>query len=88
MERQSRPLPSPEKLIETAAIDYPTASEIMVSFPDKWALIRSLERGDTPLYVAGFPRSYEQPQADHFFALSPEMNRSMTAYRLYKLFEP
>lgn len=88
MERLSRPLPLKEKLTVAVAIDYPTAAEILVSFPDEWEIVGALKRGNLPLYVAGFPPSQERPRADHFFGLSAEINRSLSTYRLYKLFEP
>lgn len=78
---------APEKLSVTATRDYPGA-EILVSFPDKWQLVECLQQADRLHYVAGFPSSYEKPHRDHFLGLSPEINRSLTTYRLYKLFEP
>lgn len=79
--------PPPLKLTEAVAADYPGA-EIRVSFPKQWALIGRLPRDDVALYVAGFPLSQEQPRADQFFGLPPEINHAFSAYRLYKLFEP
>ena len=89
MERKTSPLSLPEKLTTSAAIDYLAASEIVVSFPDDWELVVTIRGSDTPLYyVAGMPRSVERSHSDHFYGLSPEINRSLTTYRLYKLFEP
>jgi hypothetical protein len=82
------PLPLREKLTVAAALDYPTATEILVSFPDKWELVGLFKRVDRPLYVAGFPPSQERVQSDQFFGLPAEINRSLTTYRFYKLFEP
>jgi hypothetical protein len=76
-----------EKLIVAAARHYP-GSEILVSFPELWEQVSSFKRGNIPLYVAGFPPSQERSWGDHFFGLSPEINRSLTTYRQYKLFEP
>jgi hypothetical protein len=76
-----------EKLIVAAARDYPN-TEILVSFPDDWQHVHSFKRGQTPLYIAGFPPSQEQTRGDQFFGLPAEVNRSLTSYRLYKLFEP
>ena len=45
MEREPR-LSGP-KLAEAAFMDYPAASEIIVSFPDQWELIQHMSRGDT-----------------------------------------
>lgn len=81
------PLPSSEKLAVTAAKDYPGA-EILVSFPDQWQFVQRLRLTDLPHYVAGFPPTSEKPHRDHFMGLSPDINRSLTIYRLYKLFEP
>ena len=80
--------PISEKLIVAAAADHPTASEILVSFPDQYQLVHSFQRGDILLYVAAFPISHERPRRDNFFGLSPEINQSLTDYRMYKLFEP
>jgi hypothetical protein len=33
------PLPFKEKLTMAVAVDYPAASEILVSFPDQWELV-------------------------------------------------
>ena len=88
MERAKPPLPLREKLTVAAAIDFPAASEILVSFPDKWELVGVLKREDQPLYVAGLPPSQEKGRADQFYGLPAEINRSLTSYRLYKLFEP
>ena len=87
MERKRQPSPLPDTLTIAAARDYP-AAEIGVSFPDTWALVHRFEQANPPLYVAGFPPSQEKPRRDHFFGLSPEINRSLTTYRLYKLFAP
>ena len=87
MEREQSPSPVPAKLTEAVARDYP-AAEILVSFPNDWELVHSFKRGNQPLYVAGFPASQEQMRGDHFFGLPAEINRSLTTYRLYKLFEP
>lgn len=88
MERPRPPLPLTEKLITAAAIDYPAASEIVVSFPQEWELVYAIRTGWKPLYVAGLSRSVEPSRCDNFHGLSPEINRSLTSYRLYKLFEP
>lgn len=88
MERQRPPLPLSEKLITAANADYPAASEIVVSFPQEWELVQALNISGNPLYVAGMPRSVERSSSDHFYGLSPEINRSLTTYRLYKLFRP
>ncbi|MEZ4719877.1 MAG: hypothetical protein R2851_27895 [Caldilineaceae bacterium] len=77
------------KLVDAVAVDFPDASEILVPFADQWALVESLRRADdTPLYVAAWPRQTARPDPDHFYGLSHEVNRSLTAYRHYKLFQP
>jgi len=86
MEREPLP-PRESRLTETVARDYP-GSEILVSFPDSWQLVHRFRRDNTPLYVAGFPPSDEQTRGDHFFGLPKEINRSLSTYRHYKLFEP
>jgi len=76
------------RLAEAAAGDYPEASEILVSFPDRWQLIHQMRREDTPLYVAAMPASQERTFQDKFHGLSPEINLGMTTYRQYRLFQP
>jgi len=85
---EKEPLPLREKLRVAAAIDYPAASEILVSFPDRWELVHQMWREDTPLYIAAMPPSHEQPQRDHFFGLPSEINFSLSTYRHYKFFYP
>lgn len=82
-------LPLKEKLTTAVSIDYPAASEILVSFPDKWELVHQIRRvDDSPLYIAGMPPSEEAPRHDRFYGLAPEINLSLTTYRHYKFFEP
>jgi hypothetical protein len=82
-----RPLPSPEKLTIAVAKDFPGA-EVLVSFPDSWQLVHRFQSAQEPHYVAGFPPSYEKSHSNQFLGLSAEINRSLTTYRLYRLFEP
>jgi hypothetical protein len=85
--------PEREKLTTTVANRYPHASEILVSFPEEWEVVSVLEReregGDaSPLYIAAMPPTVERPGRDHFYGLSPEINQSLTTYRLYRFFQP
>lgn len=86
-ERKLAPTPSPTKLTEMVARDYP-GLEIRVSFPEQWQLVDRFMRDDTPLYVAGMPPSQEQARGNKFYGLPAEINQSLTTYKLYKLFEP
>jgi hypothetical protein len=93
MEKEPQPVSLREKLIVAAAIDYPTASEIVVSFADQWELVGCFRQQsrfyeNTRLYVAALPPSQECTHPNHFIGLPPEINRSLTTYRLYKLFQP
>ncbi len=74
------------KLTAAALFDYPSASEIAVSFPEEWELVEQIRRGDTSLYVAAMPTSSERPSRNRFHGLGPEINLELTAYRLYKFF--
>lgn len=76
------------KLTAAATIDYPSASEILVTFPDEWELVEQIIRGEEALYIATMPDSQERPRRDQFHGLPPEINLDMTAYRLYKFFRP
>jgi hypothetical protein len=87
IERKRQPFLSPETLTDAVAREYPGA-EIAVSFADQCRLVHRFKRANTPLYVAGFPPSQEHARGDHFFGLPREMNRSLTTYQLYRLFEP
>ncbi len=86
MERE--PLPLRPKLRVAVSIDYPAASGILVSFPDKWELICQMKREGTPLYIAAWPPSEEKADPEHFHGLSPEINLELTTYRLYRFFQP
>jgi len=85
---EKEPRPQRLKLTIAASIDYPAASEVLVSFPDQWELIHQLRREDTPLYIAAMPSSQERARRDHFHGLTPEINLELTTYRLYKFFQP
>src|SRR5262245_3768186 len=87
MERRLSPTPFPLKLVEAVAREY-SASEILVSFPDQWELVQQLNQGDNLLYVAKLPPSQERVRNEHFLSLSPEINRPIIEYRMYKLFHP
>lgn len=78
------------KLRAAVARDYPAATEILLSFPETWELTQVLRTGDAipPIYVGAFPTGKEKPRRDHFAGLSPEINLSLTSYRLYKFFQP
>jgi hypothetical protein len=85
---EQEPLALRTKLTAAAAIDYPTAFEIMVSFPDKWELVHQMAREDTSLYIAGMPSRWEEPSRDHFHGLPPGINLELDTYRLYRFFQP
>lgn len=76
------------KLIVVAQIDYPEASEILVSFPDEWELVEHLSREDAPRYVAAMPAREERPRPDRFYGLPGEINGTLNTYRHYKMFKP
>lgn len=76
------------KLVVVAQIDYPQASEILVSFPDKWELVQHLSREDAPRYVAAMPAEEERPRPDRFYDLPGEINETLNTYRHYKMFKP
>jgi len=84
---QERQLARDRLLVNTVARDYP-GSEVSVSFPDSWQVVHRFRQMNKRLYVAGMPPSEERSRSDHFHGLSSEINRSLTTYRLYKLFEP
>jgi len=69
-------------------MDYPAVSEVMVSFPDQWELVRPMERGDTLLYLAAMPPNQEWTRRDRFYGLAPEVNLELNTYQLYKFFQP
>jgi len=86
MERESPP--PIRKLIERVRQDFSEASEILLSFPDKWEHIGTLKGGEFPLYIAGFPIERAFHGREHFEGLPPEINVNLVFYRLYKLFQP
>ncbi len=85
-------------LVEALKAHYPTATEILVSFPDQWSLVAWVERErlslttgavwQHPLYIAALPPSQERPRRDHFHGLPDDLNLQLATYRLYKFFEP
>ncbi len=76
------------KLVEVVARDFPAVSEVLVSFPDQWELVQSIDSGQNQLYIAGLPISRAWLNRDHFHGLAPEINVSLVFYRLYKFFRP
>ena len=76
------------RLADAASEDYPAASEILVSFPDRWELVQPLSLGYTLLYLAAMPPSQERARRDRFYGLAPEINLELTTYRLYSFFQP
>ena len=88
MEKEPRPQGLQLKLTVVASVDYPEASDILVSFPDRWEFVDYLSREDTALYIGAMPSQEERPRSDHFYGLPAEVNRTLTTYRLYKLFRP
>jgi hypothetical protein len=85
---KNKEYPFVEKLLTTVQLDFPAATEILVSFPDEWELIQTLKRNDWPLYAAALPVQAEKADDDHFYGLSPAINRTLNKYHHYKLFEP
>jgi hypothetical protein len=86
MEREPRP--RRQKLADVAAREYPAASEIMMSFPDRWELVRHINGGDIPLYLAAMPPSQERTHHNRFYGLAPEINSELSTHRLYNFFQP
>jgi hypothetical protein len=76
------------KLIDVARQDYPDASEILVSFSDRWEYLDTIRNTEQTLYVAGFPIERAHTARDHFAGLPPDINVSLVFYRLYKFFQP
>lgn len=67
--------PLPLKLTSAVIFDYPSASEILVSFPDE-------PRKNTTL-CSCYATQPRKPRRDHFYGLSPEINLEMPTYRHY-----
>lgn len=86
MEREAQP--THPKLVEVVRRDYPTASEILVSFPDQWEFVHSLKSQERRIYIGAFPPERAHPSRDHFHGLAPEINVDLVFYRLYKFFQP
>jgi len=85
MERERLPLRL--KLRVAASIDYPAASKILVSFPDKWELIHQMRREDRPLYIAAMPPSQEQPHCDRVLKSSTLGNLRLRVLCKYGIIE-
>jgi len=77
------------KLLKDAvAADFPDYTEIAVSFPDQWELVQELRPADGLLYVAGLPRRSERSDSERLYGLPEDINRVLTTYRQYKIFQP
>ncbi len=87
-ERQSSLDQARPKLTEAVQKDYPTASEVLVSFPEEWELVELIKKEGIPLYIAAFPPEKEKPRCDQFPGLSLAVNLSLTSYQLYRFFRP
>jgi hypothetical protein len=88
MTKEQQPIPTRPKLTVAAAIDYPAASEVLVSFPNQWELVHVARWADAPLYIAGWPISVERPRRANFHGLPAQVNLALTSYRLYRFFRP
>lgn len=75
-------------MVDVAAHDFPTASEVLVSFPEAWELVDKLDTEAGLLYIACFPIERSRPTRNHFAGLTPEINVSLVFYGLYKFFQP
>src|SRR6266545_2969735 len=75
-------------LTQAVAADFPGYSDIAVSFPDQWELVREIRATNTPLYIAALPHQEEPKRADHFPDLPAVVNQALTIYRHYKTFLP
>ena len=85
---EQEPPPTSRKLIDILKAEYPDASEVRVSFPDKWEFIETVKHEHGPIYVAGFPIERAFIGREHFEGLGPETNVNLVFYRLYKFFQP
>jgi len=86
MSVEKEPLPNKEKLVAAIAADYPTASEILIQFPEEWVFTAYLP-GDPPLYVGGWCQE-EPVRSDHFYDLPRQVNENLNRYTFYKFFQP
>jgi hypothetical protein len=75
-------------LKDAVAADFPGHTEIAVSFPNQWELVQELRPADGPLYIAGLSRRPERSEPGRFYGLPGEINRTLTTYRQYKIFQP
>ena len=75
-------------LKDAVAADFPGYTDIAVSFPDQWESVQELRPADGPLYVAGLPRQQERSDSERFYGLPGDINRTLTTYRQYKVFQP
>lgn len=86
MERE--PPPTPRKLTDVLKEEFPAASDVLVSFPDKWEFIDTIKHEHDSIYLAGFPIERAFNGREHFEGLGPEINVNLVFYRLYKFFQP
>lgn len=75
-------------LVDVARQDFPAASEVLLSFPDRWEFIDTVQHAGGQIYVAGFPIERSFSRREHFEGLPAEINVDLVFYRLYKFFQP
>lgn len=75
-------------LVDRVRRDIPQASEVLVSFPDKWEFLDTVPHERDSIYLAAFPLERAFPRRNHFEGLPPEINVDLVFYRLYKFFQP
>jgi hypothetical protein len=80
--------PFRHKLMDVVSVDFPDATEILVSFPDEWELVEQIRHVKTTLYVGSLPSKKERTKPDQFYGLPPEINMKLNTYQIYRLFEP
>lgn len=80
--------PTPRLLVDVLKTEYPAASQVRISFPDKWEFVDQVGQNRQLLYIGGFPLERAFNGREHFEGLPPEINVNLVFYRLYKFFQP
>lgn len=86
MEREAQS--TSRKFTDVLKEEFPEASQVLVSFPDKWEFIDTVQREHDSIYLAGFPIERAFNGREHFEGLGPEVNVNLVFYRFYKFFQP
>jgi hypothetical protein len=72
-------------LLDIVSREYPSGTKIHLGNLVEFEFVQELRKSGELLYVAALPTHKEQPQQGRVPGLSPEINVTLTQFRMYKL---